>query len=433
MKTALFFIILIASQLPLQAQSIIDKLGKKVERKAKQRADRKTDRTIDKGLDEVENVFNGKKKKNGSGTGKTENEQNGSAQTTGQTGGFAASSRFDFVPGSKVIVMEDFMQDAVGDFPAKWNTNATGEIMTVAGDEGHWLAFTGKGAFTPDFINSIPENATIEFDLNVTPSYNFYNDALFICLAESRSKNDFTNWMHFGRPALSGIRLELHPQDAGSQALGKTAISIFEKGKLSMTNKTNAVAAFSRNKHKVHIAMWRQKQRLRIYVGETKLWDLPQAFMAGSNYNKLVFCTRQSKAGEYFFISNIRVAVGDPDTRHKLLTEGRFSTSGIYFNTGSATLRAESHGILKEIAGILKENEAIRIQIIGHTDNTGNAGNNQSLSEQRAAAVKKYLNNTFSIDNNRMTTAGKGSSQPVADNNPAEGKAQNRRVEFVKQ
>jgi outer membrane protein OmpA-like peptidoglycan-associated protein len=155
--------------------------------------------------------------------------------------------------------------------------------------------------------------------------------------------------------------------------------------------------------------------------------------MAGSNYNKLVFCTRQSKAGEYFFISNIRVAVGDPDTRHKLLTEGRFSTSGIYFNTGSATLRAESHGILKEIAGILKENEAIRIQIIGHTDNTGNSGNNQSLSEQRAAAVKKYLNNTFSIDNNRMTTAGKGSSQPVAENNSAEGKAQNRRVEFVKQ
>ncbi|QEC43709.1 OmpA family protein [Pseudobacter ginsenosidimutans] len=431
MKTVMFFIFLITAQCTIQAQSVIDKLGKKVERKAKQRADRKTDRAIDKGLDEVENVFNGKRKK--SSSDKNEKLENEPAQGSGQTSGFAASSKYDFVPGNKVIAVEDFMQDAVGDFPAKWNTNATGEIMTVNGDDGHWLAFTGKGAFTPDFINDIPENATIEFDLNVSPSYNYYNDALFICIAESRSKNDFTNWMHFGRPTLSGIRLELHPQDAGSQALGKTAISIYEKGKLTMTNKTNAVAAFNRNKHKVHIAMWRQKQRLRIYVGETKLWDLPQAFVPGSHYNKLVFCTRQSKAGEYFFISNIRVAIGDPDTRHKLLTEGRFSTSGIYFNTGSASIRSESHGILKEIAQIMKEHEDLKLQIIGHTDNSGNPNANQTLSEHRAASVKKYLNDSFGINNNRLTTAGKGSSQPIADNRSTEGKAQNRRVEFVKQ
>jgi outer membrane protein OmpA-like peptidoglycan-associated protein len=55
------------------------------------------------------------------------------------------------------------------------------------------------------------------------------------------------------------------------------------------------------------------------------------------------------------------------------------------------------------------------------------------LSEQRAASVKSYLSHTFGIDGSRMTTAGEGSSQPVADNNSPEGKAQNRRVEFVKQ
>ena len=431
MKTILSFILLIAVCNILQAQSVIDKLGKKIERKANQRVNRKTDKAIDKGLDEVEGIFSGKKKKNG-----RQDAGNGSNPSGGRdesTGGFSASSKFDFVPGSKVIVMEDFMQDAVGDFPAKWNTNATGEIMTMNGEEAHWLAFTGKGAFTPDFINSIPENATVEFDLDVTPSYGFYNDGLFICIVESRSKNDFANWVHFGRPTLSGVKLELHPQDASSKPVGRTAISIYEKGKLTMTNKTNTVEAFNKNRHKVHMAFWRQKQRLRIYAGETKLWDIPRAFAENGHYNKLVFCTRQSKAGEYFFISNIRVAVGDPDTRHKLITEGKFSTSGIYFNTGSAGIRSESHGILKEIAGVLKENPQLKVRIIGHTDNTGNAGTNQKLSEQRAASVKSYLSHTFGIDGSRMTTAGEGSSQPVADNNSPEGKAQNRRVEFVKQ
>ena len=103
MKTALFFIFFIAAQCSIQAQSVIDKLSKKVERKAKQRADRKTDRAIDKGLDEVENVFNGKKKKNSNDKNGKQEQENETTQSSGQTGGFAASSKYDFVPGLSLI------------------------------------------------------------------------------------------------------------------------------------------------------------------------------------------------------------------------------------------------------------------------------------------------------------------------------------------
>jgi outer membrane protein OmpA-like peptidoglycan-associated protein len=126
------------------------------------------------------------------------------------------------------------------------------------------------------------------------------------------------------------------------------------------------------------------------------------------------------------------MAESGKDARTELLKTGKFSTTGIYFASGSAQIKPESHGVIKEIADALNEDAAMKIEIIGHTDNTGNAPSNQSLSEKRAAAVQSYLNNNFQISNDRISTSGKGQSEPVADNSTPEGKAQNRRVEFVK-
>jgi OmpA-OmpF porin, OOP family len=90
----------------------------------------------------------------------------GTAPTPSQEGGaaptFEAYSRFDFVPGEKVIAFEDFAQDSIGDFPAKWNTNASGEIVTIANRPGRWLKLTGRGVFVPEFLASLPENFTLE-------------------------------------------------------------------------------------------------------------------------------------------------------------------------------------------------------------------------------------------------------------------------------
>ena len=88
--------------------------------------------------------------------------------------------------------------------------------------------------------------------------------------------------------------------------------------------------------------------------------------------------------------------------------------------------------MLKEIAGALTDNPAMRVRITGHTDSDGENAANLDLSKRRAEAVKKALSAEFSIAAERMQTDGKGEESPAGPNDSAEGKANNRRVEFVK-
>ncbi|MGE5497327.1 MAG: OmpA family protein, partial [Syntrophothermus sp.] len=133
-----------------------------------------------------------------------------------------------------------------------------------------------------------------------------------------------------------------------------------------------------------------------------------------------------------FYLSNIRFAAGLPDMRSKLLTDGRLVTRGITFDVNSDKIKPESYGTLKEIAAVLKENPSVKVMIIGHTDSDGDETLNMELSKHRAAAVKFALSSEFGIDASRMSTDGKGESQPAVNNSSPEGKASNRRVEFVK-
>jgi outer membrane protein OmpA-like peptidoglycan-associated protein len=87
---------------------------------------------------------------------------------------------------------------------------------------------------------------------------------------------------------------------------------------------------------------------------------------------------------------------------------------------------------LKELADVLTKYADIKIKIVGHTDSDGTDAANLELSKKRAAAVKEALAKDFSIDAARMETDGKGESESVGDNKTKEGKAQNRRVEFIK-
>ena len=112
--------------------------------------------------------------------------------------------------------------------------------------------------------------------------------------------------------------------------------------------------------------------------------------------------------------------------------KGRFSTTGIYFNTDKAEIKPESYAIIKSVADYLKENPEVKIQIIGHTDAQGEDDYNLQLSERRARAVIRALVHQFEIDENRMSAIGKGETEPVDDNATEKGRANNRRVEFVK-
>jgi outer membrane protein OmpA-like peptidoglycan-associated protein len=132
------------------------------------------------------------------------------------------------------------------------------------------------------------------------------------------------------------------------------------------------------------------------------------------------------------YVGNIKIATGKPDTRHKLVEEGKFSTTGILFDVNAATIKPESNGVLKELADVLIKYPDLKIKIIGHTDSDGSDAANLELSKKRAAAVATALSQDFNIDASRMQTDGKGEAEAVADNKTKEGKAQNRRVEFIK-
>jgi outer membrane protein OmpA-like peptidoglycan-associated protein len=116
----------------------------------------------------------------------------------------------------------------------------------------------------------------------------------------------------------------------------------------------------------------------------------------------------------------------------QLVTEHMVITlRGIYFDFDKATIRPESRPTLEDAAKILIENPTITVEIQGHTDSVGSDKYNQRLSEKRAKAVVNYLVQELGIDNGRLTAKGYGESRPVAENTTEEGRALNRRVEFV--
>jgi outer membrane protein OmpA-like peptidoglycan-associated protein len=101
----------------------------------------------------------------------------------------------------------------------------------------------------------------------------------------------------------------------------------------------------------------------------------------------------------------------------------------VQFDTGKAILKSESFDILTQIAAILKRYPDYNLSVSGHTDNTGSATANQSLSERRAKACYDFLASQ-GIPKSRMNYAGYGESRPISDNNTLRGRALNRRVEF---
>lgn len=115
------------------------------------------------------------------------------------------------------------------------------------------------------------------------------------------------------------------------------------------------------------------------------------------------------------------------------MAEGRVTTNGILFDVGSATIQPRSMGIIRQISQVMQEENALKLKIVGHTDADGGDAANLELSKKRADAIKNALTNTYGISGDRLLTEGKGESVPVGDNTTAEGKAQNRRVEFIKQ
>jgi OOP family OmpA-OmpF porin len=402
-KIMLLLFVFAAANAAVQAQ-VLEKLGKKVERKVNQRIERKTDRAIDKSLDKLEK-------------GVSEKPAGEKKITDQQQDKFSAQSKFDFVPGETILFFDNFEKDAKGDFPAKWNTTGSGEIVNITGQDGKWLKVPDNTLSFPEIKSPLPENFTIEFDL-------YYPKGI------SRPPATF-GFTEVKAPTQESVRYKKLFYFRISQSVDNNigySTSIYSGREITHDWPANEMAGKD-----IHVSVAVNRQRIRLYMNEEKIFDLPKAFEVNSLRNNFHFrsAVMVPAPKEGFYVSNLRIAAAATDARSQLLKSGKYSTTGIYFNTGSAVIKPASHGILMEIAQALTENPEININIIGHTDNDGNEVANLKLSKLRAEAVRIYLSNTFSINAKRINTDGKGATQPVGSNQTAEGKAQNRRVEFI--
>lgn len=431
----------------LHAQ-ILKSLGEKAKWKVLNRANNKVDNAMDKGLDKVEEGTKVKKdsdgdvkikeadgtkiKKDSDGDIKVKNPD--ATKVKGNVGTeLAFNSKYDFVPGEKVMAFEDFNNTNIGDFPTRWNTNATAEVVTLNNKEGKWLKINKEGVWMPEFITSLPDNFTLEFDLGVSTDFDGSKFVLNIANLKNREK-EYTDFYHFVT-GQHGHYLQLQFAPFNGRVSANAKLIAGSLGNPSVNNEVEFKGWDNAKNNFAHISLWRQNQRLRVYLNGEKIYDLPKAFEAGGKYNTITYAMQGSyKPDEYYYLlGNVRLAVGTADTRNKLITEGKFVSRGILFDVNSDRIKPESAGALKDIANVLKENPDVKVKIIGHTDSDGDDAKNLDLSRRRAAAVKAALSGEYNIDASRMETDGKGETQPIDKNTTAEGKANNRRVEFIKQ
>ena len=148
---------------------------------------------------------------------------------------------------------------------------------------------------------------------------------------------------------------------------------------------------------------------LKINDYDTHFMILPRDLPDDLKLNALYFRKNAANnANDAYYLGNISLAVGTPDTRNKLLTEGKFVTHGILFDVNSDQIKPSSYGALKDIAQVLIENESLKVLIVGHTNTDGEPAANLELSKKRAEAVKTFISKEFNIVSDRLQTDGKG-------------------------
>ncbi len=421
----------------IHAQKIGKTIVKSAKQTANQKAAQKTSEEVSKGIDKsIEGVKSILKKKNKNSqtqdsddadenNGKSEELPAGeidqpsvNASDTPDTSIFGVYTKFTFEPGNKILFYDDFQKDAVGDFPVNWETNGSGEVVTNSIYEGKWLSISGRSGYLPSTVE-LPENYTVEFDL-ATNGFGNNNSASSLTVAFLNKKN-YT---------MAGAGGHAHFKINLSKSAGLSIGNTGAKGTPRIGTKLNLKFRLDTL---VHFSITVNKNRLRIWMGEDKITDVP-SLLAGNMGRYMLFETYgiNPEKGHTVLISNFKIAESKEDLRSQLLDKGRFSTTGIYFNTDKADIKPESYAIIKSVADYLQENPDVKIQVIGHTDAQGEDNYNLQLSERRAKAVIQALVQQFGIDESRLSALGKGETEPVDDNSTEKGRANNRRVEFVK-
>ncbi len=317
-------------------------------------------------------------------------------------------NNYDFIPGDTVVFEDHFEDDQTGEFPTHWNLGAGQAVMNMIGGQRALLLTAGNGAHVSPLIKSpvyFSDAFTIEFDWYFNGSYGprFY---FYETSKDAKAANHDLGqlWLDGSSAGVTMPDVEL----SGSFPAEITGEEHFGQWH--------------------HIAVACKKNQLKIYVDQHRVCVVPNLGAAPHAFDIEGIGDETTP----IVMANFRVARGaGMNMLGQKFTAAKIVTHGINFDIDKATIKPESMGTLNMIVGVLKDNPEIKFEIDGHTDNSGGAPHNMTLSQQRAASVKAQLT-AMGIDAARLTTKGFGSTKPISDNTTSEGKANNRRVEFVK-
>ncbi|MDD2539781.1 MAG: OmpA family protein [Desulfuromonadaceae bacterium] len=334
-------------------------------------------------------------------------------------------TKFDFIPGDKMIFFDDFSDTDVGEFPRKWHLNGpkpgnNGAVEVVEYQGRRFLrsnpANKGQEQYpSVQYIRlnqkgDMPEKFTVEFDAllsNALKSNAKFPNRYFLFLL-----GDKQGWPGTGAG---------HGKQAGKiQFSGEDNISLNTSTKLNVQDE------------KIHhISVTINGTFVKAYVDGTRVINDPDGVKRPIRQIGIGMANIAGYQTDRMMFTNFRLAEGGKKIKSALDTDGKIITHGILFDTGKATLKAESLPTLKMILGLLNDDPELKFSIEGHTDNQGSKGINHPLSERRAAAVKAWLEEK-GIDSGRLKNVGYGDAKPIDSNKTLEGRANNRRVEFVK-
>lgn len=329
---------------------------------------------------------------------------------SGNSPSLEAYQNYDFVPGDKIVFEDNFETDEMGEFPAHWRLiNGQATLNTVA-DRKSMLITAGSTRVRPLIKNPLylTDTFTIEFDHYAKKGYG--PQLYFYKTDKDASGNDLEIASIDFCSSNSWIKMY-------TQVIGEQSKSIDLPTPVSGDN-------YLDKWH--HIAIICKNKRLKIYIDQYRVISLPEFGVSPKSFAFRADGTSSSP----IVLTGIRVANGGGmKTTDLKFTDPKIITH-INFDIDKATIKPESMGTLNAVAEILINNPDLKFDIQGHTDNSGDAAHNLLLSQQRAAAVKVQLV-SMGTNASRLTSKGLGDTMPIADNKTPEGKANNRRVEFI--
>ncbi len=295
----------------------------------------------------------------------------------------------DFVAGEKIIFVDSLYGEQIGEFPSKWDLeDGTVEVMQMG--ETNVIGFrSSRASIFPlmDEEEYLPEKFTLEFD----------------CYFHNKGNEGYT--VKFD----NGTSVRINSDGVKTKSSIRTEVA---------SRKGWRRVAFSFN-----------KRALKVYYEGKRLVNIPRIKKRPTNFrfSVLSFGYRNDR---FAMIRNVRLAEGAVPLYERLTTDGKIVAHNIYFDTNKATLQPASYDFLDRLAAMLQAHPELKVRIEGHTDSDGTEAANQALSERRAEAVQSALV-ARQVGASQLTTMGFGESRPIDVNTTAEGKALNRRVEFI--